>query len=148
MSMIRYNFPALLPTDVWSDLDRLFGSSNLDWFSPETSSMSFRKGFPKVDAFRSKDGNLTIQFALAGYSKNDLSVEVDGNMLKVSANKVVGDECGEQSRAIARRAFSKSYSVDSGWDLTGAKVTHVDGVLTVAVPPTNPQSVSKTLTIE
>lgn len=129
--------PSLFPDYVFDELDRIM--SGLDWFDPEFGSMSF-KTFPKGDAFINKDGKYVVELLLAGYSKDDLSVEVEGDTLKISANKAEGGE-SESPRSIARRAFSRSYLLNSNWDLQNAEVSHKDGVLRVVIPPVNTPAV-------
>lgn len=133
--------PSLFPEDVFDELERAM--SAFDWFNPEFGSLSF-KGFPKGDAFVNKEGKYVIELLLAGYSKDDLSVEIDGDLLKVSATKAEGEE-SDSPRTLARRAFSKSYLLNSNWDLQNADVSHKDGVLRIVVPPvaTVPVAVKK-----
>jgi molecular chaperone IbpA len=133
--------PNLFTEDVFDELEKAM--SAFDWFNPEFGSLSL-KGFPKGDAFVNKEGKYVIELLLAGYSKDDLSVEIDGDLLKVSATKAEGED-SDGPRTLARRAFSKSYLLNSNWDLQSAEVSHKDGVLRIVVPPvtTQPTAVKK-----
>ncbi len=137
------NFPTLFTDDLFGDFDRAF--KHLDWFDPETSFVSLRKGFPKGDAFVNKAGELVMELALAGYSKDDLSVEVDGDSLLVSGKKIADEN--ENSRVLTRRAFSQKYYVNysNQWDLENSFVSYKDGILKVVVKPlvTKPQEIRK-----
>ena len=60
---------------VFSDFDDLMNSSRL----------SFKETFPPMNIFYDKENKCSvIQMATAGYSKDELSVSVDGKKLTVS----------------------------------------------------------------
>jgi len=74
-----------------------------------------------ADAYR-------ISIAVAGFSENDLGVEVKENALVVTARKVEEDE--ERTylhRGIATRAFERRFTLADHVRVSGA--SHVDGML-------------------
>ena len=65
-NLVRYNTPSLLGRSIF---DELFG----DFQSLARKSTS---GYPVADIFSNDDGSTTLEFALAGFSKEDLTIEI------------------------------------------------------------------------
>lgn len=138
-------FPTLFPSDLFKQLDKFF--QDLDTFSSDDSRLTV-SGHPKGDMYVGKDGNLIMKFTLAGYSKEQLSVSVDGNKLVISATK--SDEDDEDSSTLARRGFKKVFTdFAHAWDIQSANVSYKDGLLKIVVAPlTRKANVSKNLDIK
>jgi len=94
------------------------------------------QGYPVVDIYREEDGNTVMEFALAGFNKKDLSIDVqpDKRSITVSANSDI--ESAESSgRRIAHRSFKKTYvNYDDNLDLTQISATYENGLLSIKVP--------------
>jgi len=93
------------------------------------------QGYPVADIFRDDNGNTVMEFALAGFKKEELSVDIkpDKRTITVAANSNL--EEGDGSRRIARRSFTKTYvNYDNNLDLTNTNASYEDGLLTVIVP--------------
>ena len=127
-TLTTYHHPSLLGRSVFDDLFR---------FKDFTSMMDrTTKGYPVADIFRTADGSTALEFALAGFRKSDLSIEVkpEKNSITVSAN-TEDNEAEVGTRRIARRSFSKTYvNYDSNLDLTQLEATFEDGLLTITIP--------------
>jgi HSP20 family molecular chaperone IbpA len=92
------------------------------------------QGYPVADIYSDADGNTVMEFALAGFSKENLTIEVkpEERTLTVAANTEDG---GTSERRIARRSFSKTYvNYDDNLDLAGAKAQFENGLLSITVP--------------
>lgn len=77
------------------------------------------------------EDELVVQFALAGYTRDQLKVSITGNALEVSAEKVEGGA----NNLFAGRAFTwVRKDVRNEWALDKARVTHENGMLTVTIP--------------
>jgi HSP20 family molecular chaperone IbpA len=128
MTLMRspFGFEMMFPTEVFDEVCRSFDVDR--W----TTKMA--QGFPKYDQYL-EAGNKVIEVALAGYSRDQLSVEVDDNTITLAANKA--EETGKQeARVIARRSFVKSFTDPTKtWDLEAAEVSFTDGLLKVVIPP-------------
>ena len=84
--------------------------------------------YPPYNIEKTADDGWRISIAVAGFSDNDLSVEVRENALIVAARK--SDEPGEKTylyRGIATRAFERRFHLADHVRVTGA--SHVDGML-------------------
>ena len=85
-----------------------------------------------------KTGSLSydIEVALAGYSKKDVSVNYEDNILKIESvkskeEKEVEDNDGVLHQGIARRSFSKSFTIAEDVEIKGAELK--DGLLRVSL---------------
>lgn len=67
------------------------------------------------------DDNLIMEFEVPGFSKKDLNVKVENNVLSVSG-------CTED------RSFDKSYTLSNVWDATEVSAEAKNGILTITIP--------------
>jgi molecular chaperone IbpA len=119
--MPTYDFAPLYRATVGFDqiadlLDRVLTSDG-----PQPS-------YPPYNIEKLEDDSYRISIAVAGFSDQDLSVEVRENALIVSARKA--DEDGARSylhRGIATRAFERRFHLADHVQVTGA--SHADGML-------------------
>jgi len=123
-NLARYNNPSLLGRSIF---DELFG----DFQSLARKSTS---GYPVADIFSNEDGSTTLEFALAGFSKEDLTIEIQPEQSTLTVRAEASTE-GETNRRIARRSFQKTFvNYDSNLDLTGSTADFHNGLLTVTIP--------------
>jgi len=124
--------PGLLGRTVFDDvLDGFFNDSFPNLLRQST------QGYPVADIYRTEDGDTVMEFALAGFSKEDLAVEVKPDKRSVTVRAKAGsdDEDGS-SRRIARRSFEKTYvNYDNNLDLAAVSAEFENGLLRVVVPP-------------
>ena len=84
--------------------------------------------YPPYNIEKTADDAWRISIAVAGFTEEDLSVEVRENALVVSARKA--DETEERTylhRGIANRAFERRFALADHVRVTGA--SHVNGML-------------------
>ncbi len=94
------------------------------------------QGYPVADIYRDDNGDTVMEFALAGFSKDDLTVEIkpEKNTITVSAGHSVDPDI-TSSRRIARRSFSKTYvNYDNNLNLADASADFENGLLRLIVP--------------
>jgi|7_EtaG_2_1085326.scaffolds.fasta_scaffold01878_6 HSP20 family molecular chaperone IbpA len=129
--------PSLLGRPVWDELFDAF------FEDPSTAVKRSTSGYPVTDIYRDDDGNSVVECALAGFSREDLNIEIQDNIITVSANHS-GGETTENSRRIARRSFSKSFiDYENILNLDGASATFTNGLLQVTIPPVEESPVKK-----
>ena len=107
------------------------------------------QGYPVADIYNNEDGSTVLEFALAGFSKNDLNVEIkpDKNTISVSA-KHSDEEAEDSRRRIARRSFQKTYvNYDNNLDLSSATAEFENGLLQITLP-SRPEVKSLTVKIK
>lgn len=88
--------------------------------------------YPPYNIEKTGDDSWRISIAVAGFSENDLNVEVKENALLVTARRAETEEDAKRTylhRGIATRAFERRFHLADHVRVTGA--THVDGMLHV-----------------
>ena len=105
------------------------------------------QGYPVADIYHNDDGSTVMEFALAGFTKEELNISVlpDKREITVSANSNASEDRG--TRRIARRSFTKTYvNYDNDLDLGSAMANFENGLLTIVVPK-QPDAVPTTIDI-
>ncbi len=125
MKLIRYDYPTLSRFDAINQLfDQFFGElQRSPWGGFEN-----RVFTPAVDLYED-DNAFYARFEIPGVKKADLRVELENNVLTVSAQTSEKKDKTEQSFS-----FSRSISVPDGIDADKVKARHEDGILTVTLP--------------
>jgi molecular chaperone IbpA len=123
-------------------LDSFFDKTPIDFFSDTT--------FPKYNIVETQNG-MRLELALAGYKRDDLSVELDKeNILSVSYTKRQTKEETEPKyykKEIAARNFNISWNI--GPNIEVGDVEFVDGLLTIDLKNKEPKEPEvKRLTIK
>ncbi len=85
-----------------------------------------------------KDGQYLLEAELPGFDKKDISVEVDGDMLTISASHSEEREEKDRQGNYVRRerrfgSFARSFSVE-GIDTANIKADYQNGVLSLNLP--------------
>lgn len=104
------------------------------------------EGYPLTDLYKDEQDNQVIEVALAGFSRDDLEIEVKDNTINISCSSEARGETN--SRRIARRSFSRSFvDYDHQLDMKGADATFENGLLKITIPPTE-ESKATTISIK
>jgi len=91
---------------------------------------SGQTGYPPYNIEKTADDAYRISVAVAGFSEDELGVEVRENALIISARKAPEDDTRSfLHRGIATRAFEKRFDLAEHVRVTGA--THRDGMLEI-----------------
>ncbi len=99
------------------------------------------QGYPVADIYHNEDGGTVLEFALAGFTKDDLLVEIkpEKNTITVSANASQEDGDNRQRR-IAKRNFTKTYvNYDNNLYLSAISAEFENGLLQIVIP-TKPEA--------
>tara|TARA_Y100001963_G_scaffold21840_2_gene28332 strand:+ start:1236 stop:1697 length:462 start_codon:yes stop_codon:yes gene_type:complete len=136
LSVIRRNpvsygrVPSLLGGSIFDDF--------FDNFFQDMGALQRKtvQGYPVADIFTNENGSTVMEFALAGFDKRDLNVDVKPEKHSITVSASADDESDTVSnRRIARRAFTKTYvNYDNNLDLSSASATFENGLLTITVP--------------
>jgi HSP20 family protein len=92
-----------------------------------------------VDIYENKNG-LHFEIACTGLTKNDIEINIEGDILKISYNKPKDEACCEVDdckyihRGIAKRSFNLGYKVASKFNLSESSAEMKDGLLRISVP--------------
>ena len=123
----------LFPYDL---LFRDFFKSDLD-FQPATQA----KFTHPVDIFETYKG-LHFEVACTGLSKEDVELNIEGDILKISYNKLEGElkeakELQDRNyihKGVAKRSFDLGYKIATKFDLSKADAMMENGLLTTQIP--------------
>jgi len=92
-----------------------------------------------VDIYENKNG-LHFEIACTGLTKNDIEINIEGDILKISYDKPKDETCCEVDdckyihRGIAKRSFNLGYKVASKFNLSESSAEMKDGLLRISVP--------------
>mgnify|MGYP003109627118 FL=1 len=90
--------------------------------------------FPPYNIVKTGDFTYDVELALAGYSKDDITVDYADNVLTVKSIKKSDeskDEDGVLHRGIAKRYFSKAFTIADDVEVRGAELK--DGLLKISM---------------
>jgi len=94
--------------------------------------------YPPYNIVNGSDGRTTLEVALAGFSREDIEVETERNVLTVSARKAPADkERNYEHKGISYRTFSRNWQM--GDDVEVESVDFVDGLLTISLKKELPE---------
>ena len=98
--------------------------------------------FPPYNIVKTGDFTYDVELALAGYSKEDITVDYADNILTVKSVKKSDeenkDEDGVLHRGIAKRYFSKAFTIAEDVEVKGAELK--DGLLKVSLERIIPEA--------
>jgi|TARA_R100000656_G_C3905711_1_gene119778 molecular chaperone IbpA len=138
-----------LPTRVFDPFKNL--TVGFDDIFDQLSSMSkYVNDIPNYPPYNIKKvgkDKYQLDMALAGFSKDDVKVEVKENTLTVSASSSDKEDDSYVHKGIAKRAFKRSWTLVEHLEVQDAKLK--DGVLTVDMKLNLPEEKKpKTITIK
>ena len=114
--------------------DNIFDHFN-DMFETSTS---LQTNYPPYDIVKHSDTHYDIQVALAGYSKDDIEVEVKENTLSIkSVKKEEDDKVEVLHRGISKRYFERSFTIAEDVKVNSAELK--DGLLIVSLERVVPE---------
>jgi len=103
--------------------------------------------YPPHNVIRVDDDTRELEFALAGFSSDDVQIEVKDNLLTITGEKIVEDDKDYIWHGISSRKFVKQFSLTDYWEVNGAKFA--DGILTISLYREVPEALKpRTIKIE
>lgn len=127
-----FNSPLLLGFDQFErTLDRISKSS--------------AEGYPPYNIEQVGEDGLRITLAVAGFTADDLSVQVEDNQLVIRGRQVDDRERVYLHRGIAARQFQRSFVLAEGIEVMGAAMSN--GLLHVDLKRPIPESRVRTIKI-
>jgi len=92
--------------------------------------------FPPYNIVKTGKHTYDVELALAGYSKKDIDVSFEDSILNIKSikdkdEKEVEDNDGVLHKGIAKRFFSKSFTISDDVEIKGAELK--DGLLKVSL---------------
>jgi len=127
---ITLHRPSLLGSRVFDDVFSNFFDDFPNLLQQTT------QGYPVSDIYQNEKGDTVMEFALAGFSKKELSVEIKPEERSITVRAASNSKEEEDSnRRIARRSFEKTYvNFDNNLDLSAVSAEFENGLLCIVVP--------------
>jgi len=96
---------------------------------------------------REKDSNYVLDAEIPGLKKEDITVEVDGRRVTISAEIKQCDQKAEGERVVQSERYygsiSRSFVLASELDSSGCQASYQNGVLSLTIPKKSVASVKK-----
>ena len=93
-----------------------------------------------IDVYEVENG-LGIDIACTGLHKEDIDIQIQGNILRVNYDKGDPTRAGKHDnetnyyhRGIAKRSFNLGWKIDSKYDLSKAEANFENGLLIIKIP--------------
>jgi molecular chaperone IbpA len=117
-------------------------------FNDMFESSGFQNSFPPYDIIKNSDTKYDIQIAIAGYSKEDITIEVKDNTLSIKSVKNLEDDKVEiLHRGIAKRYFERHFTIADDVKVKGAELKN--GLLIISLERVIPEhKKARTITIK
>lgn len=103
-------------------------------------------GYPPFNSWSETDGSVKIEMAVAGFSRDDITVEFDGAALTVSGEKKEQVDEGDRkwlNRGLAKRKFTRRFMLNLNKAFSVEKAALKDGLLTITL-----KNNTKSVTVE
>jgi len=131
MAIVRWE-PLRDIGSIQTDMNRLFNSL----FDEQATPSGGRRWVPAMDLVEG-DGEYVLRADLPGLSREDIAVEVDGNVLTVSGERSSERSAEDEGYFRVERAhgsFSRALTLPEGVDPKAVVATVEKGVLEVRIP--------------
>lgn len=103
-------------------------------------------GYPPYNIEAFEENKYSITLALAGFSEEELDIQVENGVLLVKGSKQVKDESNYLYQGIANRSFERKFNLADHMEVTGANLNN--GLLTINLVKEIPEAMKpKTIAI-
>jgi len=130
MTALTLRSPTLMGRTAFEQIfDQVFGDQR-NMIKQSTS------GYPITDIYKDENENQVVEMALAGFTKEDIKIEVKEN--KISISHMAEPWTGEsrQPRRIAKRSFERTFvDYHNKFNLHNSSATFENGLLQIVIPP-------------
>ncbi len=84
------------------------------------------EGYPPYNIEQTGESRLRITLAVAGFTENDLSIQIEGNQLVIRGKQQEDDDADRVfiHRGIATRQFQRSFVLADGIEVEGAELNN------------------------
>ena len=86
-----------------------------------------KTAYPPYNVVKVNDDKFVMEFAIAGFKKDEVSVTAEKNVLSIKAEKKDADEKSYLFKGIAARRFVRSFSLPEFYEVESAGME--DGIL-------------------
>ena len=111
------------------DLFASFGIGSLSQEIDKVFANTHTNSYPPYNVVKIDDDKIVMEFAVAGFKKDNISVTTEKNVLSIVAEKPDTDEKEYLHKGIAARKFSRSFVLPEYYEVESAGFE--DGILYV-----------------
>ena len=95
--------------------------------------------YPPHNVIITGDDTRTIEFALAGFTQDDVNITVEDAVLTISSESIEGDEDTVYiHKGISARSFVKRFNLAEYWEVSSAEFHN--GILTISLKQEIPEA--------
>ena len=129
MTTLTLRSPSLMGRNAFEQIfDQVYGNHR-NMIKQSTS------GYPITDIYKDDNDNQVIEMALAGFTKDDITIEVRENKISISHQAQAWNGEEKSPRRIAKRSFNRSFvDYHNRFSLNKAKATFKNGLLQITIP--------------
>ncbi len=131
-----------------TNIDKLFNDIEKFWIGGEELVSKFKteevsyNTYPPFNYVKEDSENLRLEFALAGYTKNDITVTTEDKKLTIQSKKSDKKDTGEYlHKGLANRAFFWTRQLADNLEVNG--VNFNNGLLTIRLKKIIPENQKK-----
>lgn len=139
MALTRRNYPVTLPA-LQESINRLFE----DMFPEPREDFGMLDWRPRVDTYEKED-SLIIKADLPGIKKDDVSIDVNNNLLTIKGERH-DEEAKSQDYYRCERfygSFQRAFTLPNNVDSSKIEASFKDGVLEITLPKTQESQAKK-----
>lgn len=131
MSLVKRTDENWLP-NIFDDMFKT------DWFGGTTNVNSIGTSIPAVNIKENEDG-FSVEVAAPGKSKEDFNIELDNEVMTISAQAKKENETKEDNGRYTRREFSyatfkRAFTLPDSVDNSKIAASYENGVLLISIP--------------
>jgi HSP20 family molecular chaperone IbpA len=112
----------------------------------ERTAKSASDGYPPYNIEQSGEESLAITLAVAGFSREELNVTVEGRQLVIRGKQSEAGDKNYLHRGIAARQFQRAFVLAEGIEVVGAELGN--GLLTVTLMRPKADTIVRTIEIK
>lgn len=123
--MNKQFIPAFFSQDAFKDLDKFFVGFDDQFKRMQSLHDDLTKNIPNYPPYnirKTGDTTYTIEIAVAGFSQQEIDIEIDGGKLVVKGNLQNADDTDYLFKGIATRAFTRTFAVDDKIEVKDAEL--------------------------
>lgn len=109
-----------------------------DLFNRMHSSASIHTSYPPYNIVKETESEWRIEMALAGWSKDDIEISTETNVLTIKSKAEQESDGDFIHRGVAKRSFTKTFNIAD--DVEIGEITHENGLLNIKLTKIVPES--------
>lgn len=125
---------SLMPANAFTDWDKFFVGFDEHFNTLTKQFAEVSKNlptYPPVNIRKSGDNTYVVELAVAGFSKNDIEIEMDGDRLAIRGKTQDDSDDNYILKGIAGRAFTRTFQLLDNLEVKNASL--VNGMLKITL---------------